>query len=76
MGEIEDTAVKIVNAFEDSYFDKEKRAVFTALFDRFLAAIDLDDPDPYEVIVQLGYRYRFEYDQLVQALKDRGLLTG
>jgi len=76
MGEIEDTAERIVNAFEDSYFDQEKRAVFTSIFDRFLAAIDIDDPDPYDAIVQLGYRYRFEFDQLVQALKERGLLTG
>ena len=75
MGEIEDTAERIVNAFEDSYLDQEKRAVFTSIFNRILAAMDIDDPDPYDVIVQLGYRRRFEYDQLVQALKDRGLLT-
>jgi hypothetical protein len=75
MGEIEDLAMKVVQAYEDKYFDRAKREVFDALFNRYLNMVDLDgNMDPYEAIVSLGRQYRFEFDQLVKALSDRKLI--
>jgi hypothetical protein len=75
MGKIEDIAMKIYNVYEDFYFDKEKRKIFDDLFIRYLSVVDLHETtDVYDAIVSLGLRHRFEFDQLVKALKDQSLL--
>ena len=75
MGEIENIAMKICNIYEDFYFDKEKRKIFDDLFNRYLSVVDLHGTmDVYEAIVSLGRGHRFEFDQLVKALKDQSLL--
>lgn len=75
MGEIEDIAIKIYNAYEDFYFDKEKRKIYDDLFNRYLSVVDLyGTMDVYEAVVSLGHQHPFEFDELVKALKDQSLL--
>ncbi|BCB95869.1 hypothetical protein JZK55_07910 [Dissulfurispira thermophila] len=75
MPEIEDIAFKISAAFEDNYFIIPKRNAFNAVFDKYLS---LSDPtasmEPYEAIVQLGYRFRTEFDEMVKQLKELALI--
>lgn len=76
MGDIENTAMKIFNAYDDYYLDEEKRKIFEELFDRYLTAVDLDGKsEPYEVLVMLGQKHRDEFDAMVKILKDRVLLS-
>jgi hypothetical protein len=75
MGEIEDTAMKIFNAYEDHYLDKEKRKIFEDLFDRYLTVVDTTgQTEPYDAIVKLGHRHRLEFDKMVKSLKDHSLI--
>jgi hypothetical protein len=75
MGEIEDLAMKVVQAYEDNYLDRARREVFDAVFNRYLNRVDLDrDMDPYEAAVSLGRQYRPEFDQLVKFLSERKLI--
>jgi predicted urease superfamily metal-dependent hydrolase len=75
MGEIENMAMKIFNAFEDFYLDKEKRTYFEALFDKYLSIVDIDGKtETYDAIVSLGRYHPVEFDQMVKALKDQSLL--
>ncbi len=76
MPEIEDTAFKIIASFEDHYFEKEQRAVFIALFNRYLPVSDpLGEMEQYDAIVTLGYKHRDEFDQMVKELKERSLIS-
>jgi hypothetical protein len=75
VAEIEDLAMKVVHAYEDSYFDRAKRDVFDTLFNRYLGMVDLaGDIDPYEAVVSLGRQYRTEFDQFVKILSERKLI--
>jgi hypothetical protein len=75
MGEIEDTAMKIFNAYEDVFYEKEKKKIFESLFDKYLNIADpVETMHPYDVIVSLGHHHRIEFDQLVKALKDHSLI--
>jgi predicted urease superfamily metal-dependent hydrolase len=73
---IEDMAMKIFNAFEDFYLDKVKREIFEDLFDKYLTVVDTTgQTETYEAIVSLGYKYPADYEKLVKALKDQGLIS-
>jgi hypothetical protein len=75
MSEIEDLAFKIYTAYEDSYFIEQKRKVFDAIFNRYLPMADpTETMEPYEALVELGYRFRPEFDEMVKILKDQGLI--
>ncbi|MGE5238947.1 MAG: hypothetical protein ACM3ON_09110 [Chloroflexota bacterium] len=74
MGEVEDVAMKIVHAYEDFYTDKEKRAVFDGILNRYLSLLAEEDSDPYDSLVELGRAYRFEFDRMVNDLKSHSLL--
>jgi hypothetical protein len=75
MGEIEDMAMKIFNAYEDVFYEKEKNKIFESLFDKYLTIADtVGTMEPYDAIVCLGHRHRLEFDQLVKALKDHSLI--
>ncbi len=75
MGEIENIAMKIFNAYEDYYLDRDKSKIFEELFDRYLTVVDTDGKtEPYDALVQLAYRYRAEFDQMVKILKDHSLI--
>jgi hypothetical protein len=75
MGEIENMAMTIFNAYEDYYLDKGKRKIFEDLFDKFLTAVDVDGKaEPYEALVLLGERFRSDFDQMVKILRDHSLI--
>ena len=75
MSEIQDMAMKIFNAFEDFYLDKDKRKIFNDLFDRYLSIVDVDGRmDTYDAIVSLGVSHRVEFDQMVKVLKEHSLI--
>ena len=74
--EIKSMAMKIFNAYEDFYLDKDKRKIFDDLFDRYLTLVDMDRfMDTYDAIVSLGQNHRFEYDLMVKTLKDHSLIS-
>lgn len=76
MAEIEDVALKIINAFEDNYFDVAKRNVFVALFQRYLSLADPEgEMEQYDAIVALGHRHRDEFDRMVSEFKGRALIS-
>jgi len=74
--EIKNMAMKIFNAYEDFYLDKDKRIIFDDLFDKYLTLVDMDRfMDTYDAIVSLGLTHRFEYDLMVKTLKDQSLIS-
>lgn len=76
MSEIQDMAMKIFNAFDDFYLDKDKRKIFNDLFDRYLSIVDVDGRmDTYDAIVSLGFYHRSEFDQMVKVLKEHSLIS-
>lgn len=76
MGEIEDQAMHVVNAYEDHYFDKPKRAVFDAILNRSLAPVNFGiDDDIYETLTALGRRYPDEFKRFIEELTSKGLLS-
>jgi hypothetical protein len=73
---IEDMAMKIFNAFEDFYLDKDKKKIFEDLFDQYLTPVDsTGQTEPYDAIVSLGYKYPADYAKMVKALKDQALIS-
>ena len=75
MRDIEDMAMKIFNAYEDVFYEKEKNKIFENLFDKYLTIADpVGTMEPYDAIVSLGHSHRLEFDQLVKALKDHSLI--
>ena len=73
---VEDMAMKIFNAFEDFYLDKDKRKIFEDLFDKYLTVVDTTgQTEPYDAIVSLGYQYRDDFDDMVKTLKDQALIS-
>ena len=73
---IEDMAMKIFNAFEDFYLDKDKRKIFEDLFDKYLTVVDTTgQTETYDAIVSLGYRHRADFDRMVKTLKDQSLIS-
>lgn len=76
MGEIENTAMKIIHVYEDFYLDKEKRKILDNLFDRFLSIVDINGQmDIYEATVALSRSHPREYAELLKALKDESLIS-
>jgi len=75
MEKITMTAQKISFAFEDLYGDREKRAMFDALFNRYLAEVDpAGVMDPYDAIVSLGRAAPDEFDQMVKEMQKMKLI--
>jgi hypothetical protein len=74
MGETEDIAMMIVNAYEDVYTDRNKRAVFDGVLNRYLSLLAMEEGDPYDSLVELGRAYRSEFDEMVKELKALSLL--
>jgi hypothetical protein len=75
MGAIEDMSMKIFNAYEDSYLEKEKRKIFEDIFDRYLAPVDTGGKmEPYDAALLLGRQHSDTFEEMVKALKDEGLL--
>jgi len=69
------TAQKISFAFEDMYGDKDKRAMFAALFNRYLSEVDpAGVMDPYDAMVSLGRQVPAEFDQMVKEMQEMKLI--
>lgn len=76
MPEIEDIAAKIADAFEDLYFVPGKKNLFNLVFNKYLPLVDEKSAlEPYEAISELGYRYREEFDKMVDELKKLSLIS-
>lgn len=75
MPEIEDTAFKISAAFEDHYFEIEKRNAFSSVFNKYLSIADPEGTmEPYEAVLELGYRHRDVFDEMLRRLKELSLI--
>lgn len=75
MKEITDMAMKIFNAYEDYYLDKDKAKIFEDLFDKYLPVVDIDGKtETYDAIVLLGLNHRLDFDYMVKVLKDHSLI--
>jgi len=73
---IEEMAMKIFNAFEDFYLDKDKRKIFEDLFDKYSTVVDTTgQTEPYDAIVSLGYKHPADYEKMVKTLKDQALIS-
>jgi hypothetical protein len=76
MGEIEDQAMHVLNAYEDHYLDKAKISVFDAILNRSLMPVNAGvDDDIYETIAVLGRRYPDEFKRFIEELRSNGLLS-
>lgn len=76
MKEIADMAMKIFNAYEDYYLDRDKAKIFETLFDKYLIIVNEDGKtEPYDAIVWLGINHRPDFDEMVKVLKDHSLIT-
>ena len=75
MSEAEDTAIAIINAYDDHYMDKAKRNVFEHLFANYLPLVDpAGSMEAYDSLVLLSNSYRTEFDLIVSELKRLSLL--
>ena len=75
MSTVEETAVAIINAYDDHYMDKAKRNVFEHLFTNYLPLVDpAGSMEAYESLVLLANRHRAEFDFIVSELKKLSLL--
>ncbi len=76
MPEVEDIAFKIAAAFEDLYFVPGKRNAFNAVFNKYLSLVDPESAmEPYDAIVELGYRHRQEFAVMVDELSKLSLIS-
>ena len=76
MEKITMTAQKISFAFEDLFDDKEKRAVFDALFNRYLSEIDPTGVmTHYDAIVSLGRKAPDDFNQMVKEMQEMELIS-
>jgi len=77
MPEIEDIAFKIAAAFEDLYFVPGKKNRFNSVFNRYLPMADPEGKmvEPYDAIVELGYKHRAEFDEMIDELKKLSLIS-
>ena len=73
---ITDVAQKISFAFEDHYFDENKRNNFIALFNRYLLPLDPSGfMEPYDALVLLGRKDPSEFDLMVKEMKEKELIS-
>jgi hypothetical protein len=70
------TAQKISFAFEDLYEDKEIRAMFDALFNKYLSEVDPSGVLVlYDAIVALGRKAPDEFDQMIKEMQEMKLIS-
>ena len=75
MSTVEETAIAIINAYDDHYMDKAKRNVFEHLFTNYLSLVDpAGSMEAYDSLVLLANSHRAEFDIIVSELKKLSLL--
>lgn len=74
--QVAQTAQQIIFAFEDLFHDESKRSMFNTIFNRYLSQVDArGNMNPYDAIIELGRKNFAEYEQMVQEIKDKGLIS-
>ncbi len=69
-------AQKISNAYEDFYSDLEKRSLFEAFFDRYLAPVDPSGAmEPYEAVIALARKDLSEFERMISEMKTKLLIA-
>jgi hypothetical protein len=69
-------AQNIIFTFEDSYHDKDKQKMFSALFDKYLSPLDPSGiMELYDVIVLLGQKSPSEFERMLEEMKTASLLS-
>ena len=64
-------AQEISFAFEDTFHKKNKKDLFTAIFDKYLTAVDPGiTTDPYDATIALGKKDPAAFEKMVKELKD------
>jgi hypothetical protein len=74
--EIAQLAQKISFSFEDHFEDKEKRGLFNEFFNQYLSLIDPTGVmEPYDAIIALGRKNPSEFEQMVQEMQKKSLIS-
>jgi len=69
-------AQKVSFAFEDQFFNENKRSMFNALFNRYLVPLDPSGRmEPYDAIILLGRQSPEEFEHMVQEMKEKELIS-
>ncbi|RJQ16113.1 MAG: hypothetical protein C4560_10275 [Nitrospiraceae bacterium] len=72
---IEQITQKISFAYEDLFFETDKRNLFLGIFRRYLLPVDpFVQMEPYDAIILLGREAPAEFEQMVKELKDLSLI--
>jgi hypothetical protein len=75
--EIAQLAQKISFSFEDYFEDKEKRDLFNEFFNQYLSPIDPTGVmEPYNAIIALGQKNPADFEQMVQEMQEKSLISG
>jgi hypothetical protein len=75
MEKITTFAMKVMNCYEDSYLDKEKRKAFEDLFDKYLTSMDMEGSlDVYDMILVLAKNHRREFERMMEEMRVHSLL--
>jgi hypothetical protein len=70
-------AQTITWAFEDQFFEKDKRRMFQLIFERYLNPVDpAGELEPYDAIIKLGRKSPDDFNKMVKELRDKGLIDG
>jgi len=62
-------------AFEDFFFEEEKKNKFVEFFKKYLTPVDPDGSlEPYDAIIKLGRSNPSEFDQMVKEMQEAALI--
>ncbi len=62
-------------AFEDFFFDEQKKNKFVELFKKYLSLVDPEGSlEPYDAIIKLGRKNPSEFDQMVREMQEAALI--
>ena len=78
MSENENWPLKIFNAFEDLYFEKDKGKIFDAVFTKYFTLVDVhieQHMDLYDVLVLIRSRHPEQFDEMVRELREHSLIS-
>ncbi len=75
LDKISTIAQTISFAFEDLFFDENRKNQFVAYFERYLEPVDPGGRmEPYDAIIQLGRKSPETFDRMVNEMKEAGLI--
>jgi hypothetical protein len=69
-------AQEISFTFEDNFHKKNKRELFSAIFNKYLTDVDPGiTTDPYDAIIALGTKDPAAFENMLKELKEKDLVT-